>query len=157
MVGISNADVARRRASLGFAPATGGSVISYFIGSPKMNLVSGPIAETLDALRRAHSRGARLVSICSGAFVLAATGLLDGEEVATHWRYAEALRRLHPRAVVNGPATVALNVHPAREVDGVRGLASARKTVGHTVSRAVAATWTLRTSKPRCSRKPSGP
>ena len=57
--------------------------------------------ETLDALRRAHARGARLVSICSGAFVLAATGLLDGEEVATHWRYAEALRRLHPRVVVN--------------------------------------------------------
>ena len=57
--------------------------------------------ETLDALRRAHARGARLVSICSGAFVLAATGLLDGEEVATHWRYAEALRRLHTRVVVN--------------------------------------------------------
>jgi AraC family transcriptional regulator, transcriptional activator FtrA len=58
-------------------------------------------ADTLDALRRAHARGARLVSICSGAFVLAATGLLDGEEVATHWRYAETLRRLHPRVVVN--------------------------------------------------------
>ena len=57
--------------------------------------------ETLDGLRRAHARGARLVSICSGAFVLAATGLLDGEEVATHWRYAEALRRLHTRVVVN--------------------------------------------------------
>jgi transcriptional regulator GlxA family with amidase domain len=56
---------------------------------------------TLDALRRAHARGARLVSICSGAFVLAATGLLDGEEVATHWRYADTLRRLHPRVVVN--------------------------------------------------------
>jgi AraC family transcriptional regulator, transcriptional activator FtrA len=57
--------------------------------------------ETVDALRRAHARGARLVSICSGAFVLAATGLLDGCEVATHWRYAEALRRLHPHVVVN--------------------------------------------------------
>jgi AraC family transcriptional activator FtrA len=56
---------------------------------------------TLDALRRAHARGARIVSICSGAFVLAATGLLDGAEVATHWRYAEALRGLHPRVVVN--------------------------------------------------------
>jgi AraC family transcriptional regulator, transcriptional activator FtrA len=55
----------------------------------------------LDALRRAHARGVRLVSICSGAFVLAATGLLDGEEVATHWRYAEALRRQHPLVVVN--------------------------------------------------------
>jgi AraC family transcriptional regulator, transcriptional activator FtrA len=57
--------------------------------------------EALDALRAAHARGARLVSICSGAFVLAATGLLDGEEVATHWRYADALRRLHPAVHVN--------------------------------------------------------
>src|SRR5919201_8618 len=55
----------------------------------------------VEALRRAHARGARLVSICSGAFVLAATGLLDGREVATHWRYANALRRLHPRVIVN--------------------------------------------------------
>ncbi|HKE79103.1 MAG TPA: transcriptional regulator FtrA [Solirubrobacteraceae bacterium] len=55
----------------------------------------------VDALRAAHERGARLVSICSGAFVLAATGLLDGREVATHWRYADALRRLHPKVAVN--------------------------------------------------------
>lgn len=40
----------------------------------------------------AHQRGARLASICSGAFVLAATGLLDGARVTTHWRYAQALR-----------------------------------------------------------------
>ena len=58
-------------------------------------------ADAIEALRRAHARGARLVSICSGAFVLAATGLLDGAEVATHWRYADALRRLHPRVIVN--------------------------------------------------------
>jgi AraC family transcriptional regulator, transcriptional activator FtrA len=49
-----------------------------------------------EPLRRAHRRGARLVSICSGAFVLAATGLLAEQRVATHWRYADALRRLHP-------------------------------------------------------------
>ena len=55
----------------------------------------------LDALRRAHADGARLVSICSGAFVLAATGLLDGRRAATHWRYADALRRLHPRVDVD--------------------------------------------------------
>lgn len=50
----------------------------------------------LDALREAHHRGARLVSICSGATVLAATGLLDGAEVATHWRHAEALQARYP-------------------------------------------------------------
>lgn len=47
-------------------------------------------------LRAAHARGARLVSICSGAFVLAATGLLDGGVATTHWRYADALRRRFP-------------------------------------------------------------
>jgi AraC family transcriptional activator FtrA len=54
-----------------------------------------------EPLCRAHRRGARLVSICSGAFVLAATGLLAGHPVATHWRYADALRRLHPELAVD--------------------------------------------------------
>ncbi|MGI2032541.1 transcriptional regulator FtrA [Rhizobium panacihumi] len=59
--------------------------------------VDEPVPEALcERLRQAHERGARLVSICSGAFVLAATGLLDGGSATTHWRYAEALRRLHP-------------------------------------------------------------
>lgn len=47
-------------------------------------------------LRAAWARGARLASICSGAFVLAATGLLDGRRAATHWRYAQRLRERHP-------------------------------------------------------------
>jgi len=55
----------------------------------------------VDALRAAHADGARLVSICSGAFVLAATGLLDGRRAATHWRYAETLQRLHPAVRVD--------------------------------------------------------
>lgn len=55
----------------------------------------------LDALRGAHARGARLLSICSGAFVLAATGLLDGRRATTHWRYAEALQRRYPTICVD--------------------------------------------------------
>ncbi|GAA4478257.1 transcriptional regulator FtrA [Gluconacetobacter asukensis] len=56
-----------------------------------------PVPPTLVArLRRAHARGARLASICSGAFVLAATGLLDGAAVTTHWRHAQALQRRFP-------------------------------------------------------------
>ena len=61
-----------------------------------------PVPEALcRRLRAAHARGARLVSICSGAFVLAATGLLDGGTVSTHWRYAEALQRRFPAVTVD--------------------------------------------------------
>ena len=64
--------------------------------------VDEPVPATLiDRLRAAHARGARLASICSGAFVLAATGLLDGGTATTHWRYAEALRRRFPRISVD--------------------------------------------------------
>lgn len=54
-----------------------------------------------ERLRRAHRRGARLASICSGAFVLAATGLLDGGTATTHWRHADALRKRHPEIDVD--------------------------------------------------------
>jgi AraC family transcriptional activator FtrA len=54
-----------------------------------------------DRLVAAWERGARLASICSGAFVLAATGLLDDRRAATHWRYAEALQRAFPRTSVD--------------------------------------------------------
>ena len=47
-------------------------------------------------LVRCHKQGARIASICSGAFVLAACGLLDGRVATTHWRYAEALRASYP-------------------------------------------------------------
>ena len=53
------------------------------------------------ALRQAHARGARLLSICSGAFVLGATGLLDGLRATTHWRYADALAARFPRVAVD--------------------------------------------------------
>ncbi len=58
-------------------------------------------ADLVRRLRAAHARGARLASICSGAFVLAATGLLAGRRIATHWRYAETLARLHPETAVD--------------------------------------------------------
>jgi AraC family transcriptional activator FtrA len=60
-----------------------------------------PSAEVVAAVRAAHGRGARLVSICSGVFLIAATGLLDGAEAATHWRYAAALAERHPAVRVN--------------------------------------------------------
>lgn len=66
------------------------------------NAFSGDVSpELVAALRTAHERGARIVSICSGAFALAAAGLLDGREATTHWRYAELLQRRHPSVRVN--------------------------------------------------------
>ncbi|MFC6017940.1 GlxA family transcriptional regulator [Plantactinospora solaniradicis] len=53
--------------------------------------------EIRKVLRRAHDRGARLMSICTGAFVLAAAGLLDGRPATTHWAYANRFRRMHPQ------------------------------------------------------------
>ncbi|HTD13342.1 MAG TPA: transcriptional regulator FtrA [Steroidobacteraceae bacterium] len=58
-------------------------------------------AQVIEALCKAHSRGARLLSICSGSFVLAATGLLDGKRATTHWRYADELQRRYPRIQVD--------------------------------------------------------
>jgi transcriptional regulator GlxA family with amidase domain len=57
--------------------------------------------EPLDALRRAAQRGARIASICTGAFVLAAAGLLDGRRAATHWGYATLLAREFPAVRVD--------------------------------------------------------
>jgi AraC family transcriptional regulator, transcriptional activator FtrA len=54
----------------------------------------------LRALCAADRRGARLVSICSGVFVLAATGLLDGKRATTHWRYVDQLKAKFPKVQV---------------------------------------------------------
>lgn len=53
------------------------------------------------AVRRAHRRGARIVGLCSGAFVLAAAGLLDDRRAATHWARATALAARFPRVRVD--------------------------------------------------------
>jgi AraC family transcriptional activator FtrA len=59
-----------------------------------------PPQQLLDWIRAAHARGARLCSICSGVFVLAAAGVLDGQRATTHWRYAERLAQRYPHIEV---------------------------------------------------------
>jgi AraC family transcriptional regulator, transcriptional activator FtrA len=55
-----------------------------------------PPAPLLDALRKAHAQGIRIASICSGVFILAAAGLLDGRRAAVHWANADALAQRYP-------------------------------------------------------------
>jgi transcriptional regulator GlxA family with amidase domain len=55
----------------------------------------------LDLLRETVARGARVMSVCSGAFVLGEAGLLDGRHCTTHWMHTEELKRRHPQAIID--------------------------------------------------------
>lgn len=59
-----------------------------------------PPVAVIEAVRAAYERGARLLSVCSGAFALGAAGLLDGRECTTHWMYTDELQRRFPLAKV---------------------------------------------------------
>ncbi|WP_189785529.1 helix-turn-helix domain-containing protein [Streptomyces capitiformicae] len=60
-----------------------------------------PPAELVDAVRAAHAAGARVVSLCTGAFVLAAAGVLDGLRATTHWAHTDVLAARHPQVEVD--------------------------------------------------------
>ncbi|GAA0305049.1 helix-turn-helix domain-containing protein [Streptomyces turgidiscabies] len=60
-----------------------------------------PPAELVDAVRAAHDAGARVASLCTGAFVLAAAGLLDGLRATTHWAHTDVLAARHPLVEVD--------------------------------------------------------
>lgn len=56
-----------------------------------------PLPEDIAVIRRAHERGARILSICSGSFLLAAAGILDGKRATTHWLYSDLFRTRFPK------------------------------------------------------------
>jgi transcriptional regulator GlxA family with amidase domain len=59
-----------------------------------------PPGPLLTALRAAHARGTRVAGLCSGVFVLAAAGLLDGRPATTHWALAGQLAQMYPKVAV---------------------------------------------------------
>jgi transcriptional regulator GlxA family with amidase domain len=67
---------------------------------PGADFSAHPPDSVLDALRAAHRRGATVAAHCLGVFPLAATGLLDGHEVTTHWQYAGELAARYPHVAV---------------------------------------------------------
>lgn len=95
-----------------------------------------PPEPMLDAVRDAVARGARVLSVCSGAFVLAAAGVLDGRRATTHWRYADLLAQRYPTIdidpdvlyVEDGPVLTSAGtaagidacLHLVRTTEGVR-------------------------------------
>ncbi|MEU8546264.1 helix-turn-helix domain-containing protein [Streptomyces roseoverticillatus] len=60
-----------------------------------------PPADLVDALRAAHHAGARVVSLCTGAFVLGAAGILDGKRATTHWAHTDVLAARYPQVQVD--------------------------------------------------------
>ncbi|MEO3876721.1 helix-turn-helix domain-containing protein [Nonomuraea sp. B12E4] len=65
------------------------------------NCLEPPRADVVELLRDAAARGTRIASICTGAFVLGATGLLNGLRATTHWKYAGELQRRYPEIAVD--------------------------------------------------------
>jgi len=63
-----------------------------------------PSPQLIKKIQNAYARGARFCTICSGVFVLAAAGILDGKSVTTHWRYADKLAKRYPSIKVDADA-----------------------------------------------------
>lgn len=77
-----------------------------------------PAPAVIEALRAASGRGTRMISVCTGAFALAAAGLLDGRRAATHWRDAAELAARYPAVNVD-PDTLYVSEEPVLTSAGI--------------------------------------
>ncbi|MEV4331843.1 helix-turn-helix domain-containing protein [Streptomyces sp. NPDC049597] len=110
---LPNHDFAVCSPNPGFVPTTSGFPIHVDHGLERIaeaDLVTVPAWPELDraappplleALRSAVARGARVLSVCTGAFLLAEAGLLDGRRAATHWQFTDRLAELYPKVQVD--------------------------------------------------------
>ncbi|NYE28605.1 transcriptional regulator GlxA family with amidase domain [Rhodanobacter sp. K2T2] len=98
-------------------------------------------SENIAAAKKLGARALRVASVCTGAFLLAETGLLDGRRATTHWRYAAQLQSLFPRTRVEGDSIYITDGHiwtSAGIASGIDlALAMIEKDVGLEVARAV--------------------
>jgi transcriptional regulator GlxA family with amidase domain len=112
--GVPRAEVVVVRGEPGPLRSDGGVVLGVSAGLdvldradivivPSWRVAQGdrPPAPLLDALRRAAARGASMVGLCGGAFVLAAAGLLDGRRATTHWLFTDRLAAEYPEIRVD--------------------------------------------------------
>jgi transcriptional regulator GlxA family with amidase domain len=83
--------------SHGLADAEGADLVV----APAFDYAYPASDEVLEVFRREHARGAWVLSVCSGAFLLGEAGLLDGRSCTTHWRHTDDLRRRFPEATVD--------------------------------------------------------
>lgn len=95
--GVGGVELYRLTAPYGLADVLDADTVMV----PGATLSRSVAVEVLDVLRAAHRRGARIASICSGAFMLAEAGLLDGRRATTHWTCAESMARTYPEVQVD--------------------------------------------------------
>ncbi len=103
---VCSAEKARLQTSAGFSIETRYGLkdlsrASMIIVPSWRDTAEIPPKALLDALRRAHKRGALIVGLCLGSYVLAAAGLLDGRAATTHWHWAKDLAQRYPLISVN--------------------------------------------------------